>query len=209
VRAVHRLLTIAGALLLLTGTVAGVVNREVLDAQRFSAHVDAIRADPAVSRELGAVITDRILEGQPDLTAIRPLLESTATNVVASPALGSAVRAAGVGSVYRGLTHGGQPTVVLRLADVAAIVLGVVAVAAPEQRAALPAELDVRLSRFGGRDAPGEPVTWVHLVALLAWLLPLVGLLLLAGAGATFGAGGRTCSPEPRGPSVAVRSQPG
>ena len=29
-RAVHRLLTIAGALLLLTGTIAGVVNREVL-----------------------------------------------------------------------------------------------------------------------------------------------------------------------------------
>ena len=189
-RAVHRLLTIAGALLLLTGIIAGVVNREVLDPHRFSAHVDAIRVDPAVSRELGAVITDRLLEAQPDLTAIRPLLEATAASVVASPALGATVRSAGVGPVYRGLTHGGQDSIVLRLADVAAVVLGVVAVAAPEQRVALPAELDVRLSRFGGRGVPGEPVTWVHLVGLLAWLLPLLALLLLAGAGATVGAEG-------------------
>ena len=149
-RAVHRLLTLAGALLLVAGTVAGVVNREVLDAHRFSAHMDAVRADPAVSRQLGTVITDRLLEAQPDLTAIRPQLEATATSVVASPALGATVRAVGVGPVYRGLTRGGHDPIVLRLADVAAVVLGVVAVAAPEQRAALPADLDVRLSRFGG-----------------------------------------------------------
>ena len=85
-RAVHRLLTIAGALLLLTGIIAGVANREVPDPHRFSAHVDAIRADPAVSHELGAVVTDRLPGAQPGLTAIRPLLEATATSVMASPA---------------------------------------------------------------------------------------------------------------------------
>jgi hypothetical protein len=192
VRAVHRLLTVVGALLLLTGTVAGVVNREVLDAQRFSAHVDAVRSDPDVARRLGAVVTARILEAQPDLTALRPLIESTATSVVASPVLGSTVRAAALGPVYRVVTEGGHDTVVLRLADVAAIVLGVVSAAAPEHRAALPAELDVRLSRFGGQDVPGDPLSWVHLVRLLAWLLPLLGLLVLAGSGALLGADGRS-----------------
>ena len=47
-KAVHRLLTVVGTLLLLLGTIAGVLHREVLDADRFADHVDAVRADPAV-----------------------------------------------------------------------------------------------------------------------------------------------------------------
>lgn len=191
-KAVHRLLTVVGTLLLLLGTIAGVVHREVLDAARFADHVDAVRADPAVSRQLGALITQRILEAQPDLTAVGPLLESTATSVVASPTLGSAARAAGAGPLYRALTHGGDDTVILRLADVAAIVIGVVSVAAPDQRAVLPAELDVRLSDLGGRGVASETLHEVHLVGLLSWLLPLLGLLTLAGAGGTTGAADRS-----------------
>jgi hypothetical protein len=192
VKAVHRLLTVVGALLLLLGAVAGVVNREVLDADRFAGHVDAVRADPAVSRQVGALITDRILAAQPDLTAIRPLLESTATTLVASPALGSTVRTAAVGPLYRTLTGGGHDTVVLRLADVGALAIGVAKVAAPEQRAALPPGLDVRLSEFGDQRASGDTLSWVHFVRTMSWLLPLLGLLVLAGAGATLGAEGRT-----------------
>ena len=190
-RAVHRLLTVVGTLLLLLGTIAGVLHREVLDADRFADHVDAVRADPAVSRQLGGLVTARLLAAQPDLTAIRPLVESTATALVASPALGSTVRSAAVGPLYRSLTDGGRNTVVLRLADVAALVVGVVNVAAPEQRAALPAELDVRLSAFGGQDASGDAVRWVHLVRWMSWVLPLLGLLVLVVAGATLGADDR------------------
>ena len=39
-----------GSLLLACGLVAGVVNHEVMDGQRFAAHVDNIRKDPAVAR---------------------------------------------------------------------------------------------------------------------------------------------------------------
>lgn len=190
VKAGYRLLMLVGTLLVLLGTVAGVVNREVLDADRFADHVNAVRADPAVSRELGALVTDRILAEQPDLTAMRPLLEATATSVVASPALGSAARAAAAGPLYRTLTGGGsgRDSLVLRLADVGALAIGAAAVVAPEQRAALPAELDVRLSQFGSQDAAGDTLGWVHLVRSMSWLLPLLGLLVLAIAGATLGA---------------------
>ena len=105
--AAYRLLMLLGTLLLLAGTIAGVVNREVLDAGRFADHVNAVRADPAVSRELGALVTERILADQPDLTAMRPLLESTVTSIIASPALGSAARATAAGPLYRTLT--GRP----------------------------------------------------------------------------------------------------
>ena len=194
VRAAYRLLMLLGTLLLLLGTIAGVVNREVLDAGRFADHVDAVRADPAVSRELGALVTERILAEQPDLTAMRPLLESTATGIIASPVFGAAARAAAAGPLYRMLTGrgGGGDSLVLRLADVGALAIGAVAVVAPQQRAALPAELDVRLSQFGSQDATRETLSWVHLVGLLSWLLPLLGLVFLAVAGASLPHGGRS-----------------
>jgi hypothetical protein len=151
-------------------------------------------------------VTERILAEQPDLTAMRPLLESTSTSVIASPALGSAARAAAAGPLYRTLTGGGSgDTLVLRLADVGALAIGVAAVAAPQQRAALPAELDVRLSQFGSQDASGETLHWVHLVRWLSWLLPLLGLSLLAVAGATVGAD----RPSKRGRAVAALSAVG
>jgi hypothetical protein len=175
-----------GALLLLVGTAAGVVNREVLDADRFVAHVDAVRADPQVSARLGELLVQRMLAEQPDLVAIRPLLQSAAATVVASPALGPLVRTA-VGPLHQLLVDGGQDPLVLRLADAAAAVVGVARVAAPEVGAALPADLDVRLSRVGEQDHAHEVLRWVHVVQWLSWLCPLLGLLLLAGSGATLG----------------------
>lgn len=53
-----RILVALGVLLLVGGTIAGVVNRQVLNSAGFAAHVDAIRADPDVARELGIVIAE-------------------------------------------------------------------------------------------------------------------------------------------------------
>jgi hypothetical protein len=183
VRVAHGFVVCLGALLVLVGAVAGVVNREVLDADRFAAHVDAVRSDPDVARQVGVLLTDRLLEDQPDLVAIRPLIESTATSVVASPALGPVVRTA-IAPLYDALVLGDSDVVVLRLADVAAVVVGIVAAAAPQANATIPADLDVLLSDFGGQEYSPHVIASAHLVGLLAWLGPLVGVLLLAAAGA-------------------------
>jgi hypothetical protein len=182
-RAARSLLVCLGALLVLVGAVSGVVNREVLDADRFASHVDAVRSDPDVARQVAVLITDRLLEQQPDLVAIRPLVESTAASVVASPALGPVVRAA-VAPVYDALVLGDSDAVVLRLADVAAVVVGIVAAASPQVNATIPADLDVRLSDFGGQEYSAGLIDSARLVELLSWLAPLLGVLLLAGAGA-------------------------
>ncbi|WP_395692290.1 hypothetical protein [Nocardioides sp.] len=182
-RAWHGVVIGLGALLILVGTLAGVVNREVLDADRFAAHVDTVRTDPDVSRELGAVITERLLEQQPDLVALRPLVESTATDLVASPAVSPLVRSV-VAPLYRALVLGqGEDPLVLRLADVAAVVIGVVTEVSPQARATVPPDLDVRLSELGGAHYDTTVVSHVHWVAWIARLCPLLGLLLLGVGG--------------------------
>jgi hypothetical protein len=188
VRAARRVLVTVGTLLIVIGTIAGVVNREALDADRFAAHVEGVRSDPYVARQVGTVLTDRLLESQPDLTAVRPLLLSAATSAVASPALGPAVRSA-VTPLYRAMVTGSdEDLVVLRLADVAAVVVGVLSATAPQVPSTIPPDLDVRLSRFGGRQASDEAVVgWVHLAPVLSWSCPLIAILLLGLTGATGG----------------------
>lgn len=177
-----RVLSALGVALLVLGTVAGVVNREVLDGDRFLGHVDAVRADPEVSRGLGELLTDRILTAQPDLTAARPLLESVATAVVASPSSSAAARAA-VAPLHRSLTGDERSTVVLRLADAGAVLVASARAVSPRLEAALPADLDVRLSQFADDEVTEEAIWQARLTGWLAAVAPGLGLVLLFGAG--------------------------
>jgi hypothetical protein len=179
----RRALIVVGTVLVLVGAVAGVLNREVLDGDRFAAHAEAVRTDPYVARQLGSLVANRIIEAEPDLTAVRPLLETTSTGVVGSPTLAPVVRVSAT-PLHSALTHGGNDPVVLRLADVAAVVIGVGSALAPQLSWSVPPGLDVRLSELGAGVEVQRAVDLAHLVRWLSWLCPLLGLVLLAGAGA-------------------------
>ena len=78
---VVRVLVVVGAVLAALGLVAGHLNRELLDGPTFADHVDEIRRDDAVAAELGQAISNQLVRANPDLVAIRPLVESVATQV--------------------------------------------------------------------------------------------------------------------------------
>jgi hypothetical protein len=183
VRILSRVLTALGVLVLLAGLVAVHVDRQVLDADRFAGHVDDVRSDPDVSRLLGVEISDRVIEVDPELVALRPLLESVGDSLVSSPALAPVVRAA-VRPLHDALVSGGDgDRLVLQLADVGALVVAAVTTVAPDVEASLPDDLDVRLAEIGSGTVTDRFVARAHLVGTLSWTLPLLGLgLLLAGA---------------------------
>jgi hypothetical protein len=167
-----------GCLLLLLGSVAGVVNRQVLDGPRFAHHVESMRTDPDVTRELGRAITTRVLELDPDLVAVRPLVESVATAAAGSPALRPVVLRA-ARQLHAALTSPSSAPLVLQLADVGAVLTASLRVAAPDLAASLPATFDVTLARIGSGSFADSTARFAHHVELLAWLLPLGGLLLI------------------------------
>ncbi|MDH2413895.1 hypothetical protein [Nocardioides sp. CER19] len=175
-----------GTVLLLVGAVAGVVNHEVLDADRFAAHADTVRTDPDVARALGSLLTERLLEEQPDLGAYRPLIETTAAGVVSSRALGPLVRRS-LAPLYKAIVLGEHDPTVLHLADVGAVLVAALTALAPQLAVALPADLDVRLSDLGAGEHSADLLRPIHLVRLLSWLAPLAGLLVLGAAGALAG----------------------
>lgn len=181
-KSLSRIVFLTGSVLLLVGLVAGVLNRQVLDGDRFAAHTDAIREDPQVARQVGLLITDRILAEQPDLTGLRPLIESASASLVASPALSPVVRTT-VTPLHRALTSDDDGQIVFRLADAGALLVAAITTLAPETQAVIPRDLDVTLASIGGQDFAADGIDLARSVDLLSWLLPLSGLLLLVVAG--------------------------
>jgi hypothetical protein len=174
---------VAGSFLLLLGILAGAVNRSVVDGARFAEHVDAIRADPVVARQIGTAITGRLLAADPDLVAVRPLLEAAATSLVSSPAFGPVVRAA-ARQAHRALTSDDPGQIVLRLADLGVLLAGVVRALAPSEAARIPADVDLTLAQLGSRTVAARTVRLTRAVGVLAWLLPLLALGLFAAGAA-------------------------
>jgi len=179
-----------GILLVAAGVLAGVVNREVLDGDRFARHVDAIRTDPAVARQVGLLVSDEVLKQQPELVALRPLLESASTAVVASPSLGPVVRTT-IGPLHRALVSGGDDQIVLRLADVGALLVAAITTIDPSSQAVVPDDLDVTLSAIGSQELTADVISAAHTVSLLSWLLPLLGVALIVLGGMIRGGGRR------------------
>ena len=89
---VIRILIVLGAVLAALGLIAGHVNRELLDGPTFASHVDEIRRDDDVAAALGTAISDPLILANPDLVAIRPLVESVATQVAGGDLLSGPTR---------------------------------------------------------------------------------------------------------------------
>jgi hypothetical protein len=163
-------------LLLGLGTIAGVVNREVLNGSRFASHADAVRKDPHVSGLIGVEISDQLIRRDQNLVALRPAIETVTASLVRSstftPIVESAIR-----QIHESLTKPGSKQVLLRLADVSAVLVAALKTIAPGIAASVPPDLDVRLADVGSQTFAARTLHLTHTVGLLAWLLPLLALL--------------------------------
>lgn len=173
-----RVLIVLGAILAGLGIVAGHVNRQVVDGSAFAGHVDEIRRDPAVAAEIGASLTDQIVQAKPDLVAVRPLVADVAERVAGSDALSGPTRLAAE-TAHQALTDPGGGSVVLRLADLGAVVTGAVGVIAPD-RAGSAGEVSVTLATLNDQPVAQAAAAAARATGLLSWLLPVLALICFA-----------------------------
>ena len=73
-RASSTALGVLAAVLLLLSVLALYANRVLFDSGQFANHVGAAAEKPAVKDEIGRRITDGIVDQQPDLIAVRPVI---------------------------------------------------------------------------------------------------------------------------------------
>lgn len=165
-------------MLLALGLLAGSLNYQLLDGPRLAGRVDQVRQEPAVRAEVGAAITAQILIADPNLVVARPLVQAAVSALVGSDAFSPVVRFTAE-EAYRTLTDDRSGPVGLRLPDLGAVLAGALPEVAPGVAAKLPPDFAVTLARVDQTSLVARVVHLAHLLALLAWLLPTLGLVLL------------------------------
>lgn len=194
-------LGVLAAVALLLSVLALYANRVLFDSDRFANHVGAAVEQPAVKDEIGRRITTGIIEAQPDLVAVRPIIQGVAAGVVGSGAFNDLLRAA-VRDVHRAIFKHDQNTVALTVADV-----GVVVSSALERLAPKVAK-QIR-SKNAASILDGKPPDWLLDLARVADDVEALAIILLMVA-IVAAAGGFALAPDWRrqvsllGVSVAV-----
>ena len=175
---VRSALVVLGGVLAALSLVVGYLNRELLDGPAFAEHVEQIRRDDQVVELVGQAISTRLIVANPDLVALRPLIQSVATSVASGDVLAGPVRVA-AREAHRAFTHDGR-SIVLRITDVGAVVTAALAAVAPERVPAATADVSVTLASIDDRAFASTVISVVAAADLLAWLLPVAAVVCFA-----------------------------
>jgi hypothetical protein len=181
-------LAVAAALALLATVVLAYVARAAFDSDQFADRASAALSDQAVADEVAIRVADELVEADPNLVAIRPVIESVTSSLIRGGAFQSLFRA-GVADMHRSVFEGDQDTLTLTLVDIGATVRGVLQALQPNLAKQIPATKSVELVD-GDLPAPvadlvrlAEAMRWLPILALLVALACAYGAVRLAGDG--------------------------
>ena len=169
------------ALAAVLALVAGYTRRAVVDSDQFANRATATLEDPAVRALISARVADEVLAQEPDLIAVRPLIESVAGGVVGGGAITGVFRAA-VRDVHRALIDRDQDTLTLTLRDIGVVLAGALQAVRPELADQLRRAEDVSLLTRDTGPVGGDLVRAADRIRLLAWLLLAAAVACAAGA---------------------------
>ena len=172
---------VLAALAAMLALVAGYARHAVVDSDQFANRASAALEAPAVRELISARVADEVLAEEPDLIAVRPLIESVAGGVVGGGAFTGVFRSA-VRDVHRALIDRDEDTLTLTLRDIGVVLAGAVQAVRPELADELGRADDVALLTRDAGPVGGDLVRAADRVRLLAWLLLAVAVACAAGA---------------------------
>jgi len=147
-------------------------------ADRAAAAFDRPEVRQVVAREVVVQLIDR---GSTDLVAARPVLEGVVEALVGTPPFQRLVRAAAAQS-HQLLFERDDNSLVFDLADVSTVVLSGMRSVSPDIAKRVPDDVDARLVDVRERNFAGDTLEAADAVRRLAVWLPVLAVLLLAGA---------------------------
>ena len=163
-------------------------DRTVVRSAGFADRAAATTRSAAVRASIGRHVADAAIDVQPDLVAVRPLLQSVTESLIGTEAFRSLLRGA-VFDVHRSVFDRDADTVTLRAGDAGILLAEALRQLQPSVAARVPARLDVRLlSIDGGAGGTAlhvaERAQRVRLAVVIALVAAaLLGLAALAASG--------------------------
>ncbi len=173
------LFSLAG-IMLAASALAIYVQRNIFEPARFADHAQATLESAAV-RELAAdKLTGQVIDRiDPDLVAVRPVLDVASATLIDTTAFKRLFRGA-VLQAHRAAVERDIGSAVLVLANVGVLVEQSLRKLSPEVARQIPDGLDAKLVRVADGSFESDLATVAAKTGTLAWALPLIALLLFA-----------------------------
>ena len=168
-----------GSVLLLMAVLSVVAFRTFLDTDSFARGVDEIRKTEPVSQAIGRELAAQAVAADPDLGAVRPLIEQVSAEVARSDVLSPLVTRAAA-QAQLAATQEDSSAIVLRLADAGAVAASAVRAYLPNLAGQIPPDLSVTLAEIGSGDLFAGTVRGARYLSVAAWVLPVLALGTLA-----------------------------
>ena len=173
------ILVVIGSVLLLLAAVTVVLYRTFLDTATFAAGVDEIRQTTVVSQALGVEIAEQVVAADPDLIAVRPLVEQVSGALAGSDVLSPLVQRAAA-QAQQAATQEDSSAIALRLADAGAVAASALRAFLPDLASQIPPDLSVTLAEVGGQDVFADTLRVSRYLSVTAWVLPVLVIATLA-----------------------------
>ncbi len=172
------MLAALAAVVLIGALIGGYASRALFDSDQFAARAVTALNNDAVAAEAATRVTDQLVVAEPNLIAVRPVVQGVVGGIVSGGAFQDLFRA-GVADLHRAIFEQDESTVTLTLADIGATIRGALAAFDPKLARKIPPQLD--LSLVDG-ELPEPLATVVSIADAFRWL-PLALLILAAGLG--------------------------
>jgi hypothetical protein len=175
-------LVVVGAVLLFAGAVALYAREEIIDREAFADRAVETLEDDAVRRLVARQIVVNLVDrGSTDLVAARPLIESVVEAVVQTQPFQRVFRRAAV-EANKVFFVRERDNVLVNLGDAAAVVEFAVRSVSPKLAREIPQDLDAELLTLDRDEFAGQTLAAADKLRLLGWLLPVLSLVVFAGA---------------------------
>ena len=165
-----------GSVLFLVASLAGFLNANIVNGERFAQRADQMRQDPVLAQALGDQITGVVIDADPDLVAVQPALQGAAALAVGSSAF-TPVFTKAVASFHSALTQEGSDSAVLTIADLGSSAVSLLGAFSPDLAQKIPDNLDVTLAEVGGQGGVAAQIIPVfQTITALALVLPVLAV---------------------------------
>ena len=169
-------LAVLAAIVLLGAATTAFASRAFFDSGNFADRAASALDDEAVRAELGTRITDDLLlNAEPDLVAVRPVVESGISGLLGQSVFQDVFRTA-VADVHSTFLEGNEDSATFTLADIGAVLRGALQALAPEVAEKIKGKADIQVTEVEPPEALTEVVQTGESIAGLSWVLLGLGL---------------------------------
>lgn len=176
-----RVMVAIGGLMLALGVVVGYARDTFVDSDEFGDRAVEAFVSPEVREAITEQIVDQMIEAEPDLLSVRPLLGTVVDGVLGSDLAIDAFRA-GVVDVHRTIFGGSGDTTTLKLADLILVAKTQLTTISPELGALVPDGLTDAIVSVRSEQFVVRALELADTLGLLAVLFPLLSLAAFVAA---------------------------